>query len=175
MFSQKTEQDPNEAIKMRCKERKICSKGKQQKSKRSDEISYRQNDLRNNLSARSLNRKDKKSVHMYSRKMLTFLCVFVESGENKGVYVSPELSELTATYGSFYTPRKGHNVAPWYERQTSFIYFVDWLFQSLTRFLPPPPLPRPSAPSFTPEKERQTCPKPRTWFHRQMQEDVFDG
>ena len=73
MFSQETEQDPNEAIKIRYKERKICFKGKQQNSKRSDEISYRQNDRSNNLSAQDLNRKDKKSVHMYSRKRLTFL------------------------------------------------------------------------------------------------------
>lgn len=83
MFSQETEQDPNEAIKIRYKERKICFKGKQQNSKRSDEISYRQNDRSNNLSAQSPNRKDKKSVHMYSRKRLTFSWVFVDQVKTK--------------------------------------------------------------------------------------------
>ena len=161
MFSQKTEQDPNEAIKMRCKERKICSKGKQQKSKRSDEISYRQNDLRNNLSARSLNRKDKKSVHVYSRKRLTFLCVcLLIRWKQRRLLVSWAFWTDNNVRFLLYTAKRKHNVAPWYERQTSFIYSFCWLTFKVWSFPLSFPPPSPSS-----KEKETTLDQPKTWLH----------
>lgn len=67
----------------------------------------------------------KKSGKCIAEKRLTFLCV-PWSGKNKGIYVSPEVSELTTTYGSFYTLRRGNTMLhlSTNARLCSFIYCV---------------------------------------------------